>query len=66
MTLNPSDSARQKYLVMVQFNFANLCGYFSFVAVSVLLYRRGRQERAKKRKGMPALFLQTEPVPNIC
>jgi hypothetical protein len=41
-------------LGLVQFNFADLCGYFALFAVSYLFYRKGREERAKKRKGIPA------------
>jgi hypothetical protein len=38
----------------VQFNFANLCGYFAFFAVSelVLLQRTRRMRKETRSKGM--------------
>jgi hypothetical protein len=39
---------------MVRFTFAKLCACFAFFAVRYLFYRKGRQERAKKRKEIQA------------
>jgi hypothetical protein len=38
-------------LAYIPFFFATLCAYFALFAVRGLFYRKGREERAKKRKG---------------
>jgi hypothetical protein len=59
-------NAEPRNRVVVQFNFANLCGSFAFFAVSVLvLPQRTRRTRKETQSKCMLKPLQTAPVPEI-